>query len=57
MANKQLPTNDNVTLYRKTFGSVVLKRVKKAGSDLMNKVPTKSVSMLENEFETPLEFN
>lgn len=35
---------------RKPFGSGVLRRVKKAGTDLMNKVPTKSVS-----FQSPLQ--
>lgn len=39
-------TMSMILIDRKPFGSGVLRRVKKAGSDLMNKVPTKSVSYL-----------
>lgn len=35
----------NILICRKVFGSGVLRRVKKAGSELMNKVPTKNVSV------------
>jgi hypothetical protein len=35
-------------LFRKSFGATLVKRVRKAGSDFMNKVPRVSMQVNEN---------
>lgn len=37
------------SLFRKSFGATLVKRVRKAGSDFMNKVPRVSTQVLVNE--------
>ena len=36
-------------LFRKSFGATLVRRVRKAGSDFMNKVPRVSTQVTENE--------
>jgi hypothetical protein len=36
-------------LFRKSFGATLVKRVRKAGSDFINKVPRVSTQVMENE--------